>query len=103
MRRNLALCGLIGAATFTPATEPPPKAIYGVYAASGKAAGRDSIRVTPKSGGKAGLALKLYYANGHTCQMEKEGEWQGNHLLIAAEGLRENEPCVLQVFCPQRR
>ena len=42
--------------------------------------------------GKAAFNLKLYYANGHTCALNKEGKWRDDHLLIAADGLTENEP-----------
>ena len=88
------LCGLIVSALWS-AAESAPKMIYGVYAPR---SGEDFIRITPRDNGKAGLALKLYYANGHTCQLDKEGEWRGDHLLVVADGLNENEPCKLEVF-----
>ena|SRR2546421_5060414 len=96
---------LIAAACwFTLAGEAPvpPKTIFGLYGPPGKA-GRDTIRVTPAARGKAALALKLYYANGHTCALNKEGEWRDDRLLIVADGLTENEPCRLEASFSQGR
>src|SRR2546425_12410607 len=89
------LSGLITAACwFLVAGQPPapPKTIFGLYGKTG----RDSIRVTPAAQGKVALRLKLYYANGHTCALDKEGEWHGDHLRVLAEGLTENEPCTIE-------
>ena len=85
-----------------PSAEPPPKTIFGVYAPAGKA-GSDNIRITPGADGKVALALKLYYSNGHTCALTKEGEWHGDRLVIVAEGLVENEPCKLEASFPPGR
>jgi hypothetical protein len=104
------LCGLVitacwsPIATQLPAGEAPPESIFGLYAPAGKTGiGSDAIRVTPRPNGKAGLTLKLYYANGHTCELEHEGEWLGDHLLVTAEGLRENEFCKLEAYFPKGR
>ena len=86
------LCGNPGAAQ-------PPKNIFGLYAPAGKSPprpGRDSIRVTSHAQGKVNLAVKLYYANGHTCQLDKEGEWKEDHLLVVADGLNPKEACQLE-------
>jgi len=89
-------------ASQSPAVDAPPKTIFGLYGAAGKA-GRDTIHVTPGAAGKVALALKLYYANGHTCALDKEGEWHGDRLVIVAEGLTENEPCKLEASFPAGR
>jgi hypothetical protein len=86
----------------TPSTDLPPKTIFGVYGASRKTGG-DSIRVTRAAQGKIALALKLYYANGHTCALNKDAEWHGDHLLLATEGISENEPCKLEAAFPSGR
>jgi hypothetical protein len=78
--------------------QEPPKTIFALYKA-----GRDTIRVTPGADGKVALALKLHYANGHTCALDKEGEWQGDHLVVVAEGITENEPCKLEASFPSGR
>lgn len=75
-----------------------PRSIFGVYAPP---AGRDSIRITRGKNGKIGVALKLYYANGHTCQIDKPGEWHGDRVLITAEGLDQNQPCKLEASFPK--
>lgn len=89
-------------ASQAPPQDAPPKTIFGLYGTAGKA-GRDTIRITPGAAGKIALALKLYYANGHTCTMEKEGEWHGDRLVIVAEGLTESEPCKLEAGFPPGR
>jgi len=71
----------------------PPKSIFGLYAT---AAQHDFIRITPANDNKINLTLKLHYANGHTCQLEKEGDWKSDHVLIVTDGLNENEPCKLE-------
>lgn len=78
-----------------------PRVIFGRYGSA--RSGRDAIRIIPKSNGKIGFILHLYYANGHTCQLEKEGEWRDDHIVILAEGLKENEPCRLQAFFSKGR
>ena len=70
-----------------------PRSIFGLYAPP---AGQDSIRITRRRDGKIGVALKLYYANGHTCQLNKAGEWLDDRVLITAEGLDQNQPCKLE-------
>jgi len=69
------------------------QSIFGLYAPP---AGRDSIRVTRRRDGKIGVALKLYYANGHTCQIDKAGEWHGDRVLVIADGIDPNQPCKLE-------
>jgi hypothetical protein len=78
-----------------------PKGIFGIYGQSSP--GHDSIRVTRRPGGKIGLAVKLYYANGHTCQLEAEGEWRAAHLVVMAEGADPNQPCSLNAYFSRGR
>jgi hypothetical protein len=102
---------LIGAAccfpqVSLPPSEPLPKRIFGVYGSPSQnshTGGRDTIRVTPGQNRQVRVAIKLYYANGHTCQLDREGEWHGDHVLIVADGLNENEPCKLEAYFPEGR
>lgn len=93
----LAICG-------TPALAQqshPPKSIFGVYGRSGR--GRDSIRVTSRERDKVNVALKLYFASGHTCQLDQEASWQGDRLLVIADGVNPNQACKLEArFSPRR-
>jgi hypothetical protein len=66
-------------------------------------AGRDSIQVTEKANGKIGVDLKLYYANGHTCRLKKDGEWQEDHVAVVADGLDRNRSCKLNAFFDKDR
>jgi hypothetical protein len=70
------LSGVICTACWFPLTSQP-QVIFGVYGSP--RSGQDAIRVTRKGNGKVGLTLKLYYANGHTCQLNKDGEWHSDH------------------------
>ena len=88
-------------ASQTPSNDVPPKTIFGVYGTSGKTG--DTVRVSRAAQGKIALALKLYYANGHTCALNKDGEWHGDHLLLVTEGISENEPCKLEAAFPPGR
>ena len=73
-----------------------PKSVFGVYGQP--TAGHDSIEVTEKADGRIGVNLKLYYSNGHTCQLNKDGKWSQDHVAIVAEGLDANRPCRLNLF-----
>jgi hypothetical protein len=77
-------------------TARPIKSIFGIYGQP--TAGHNSIRVTEGDEGRIGVKLKLYYSNGHTCQMDKFGEWREDHVAIVAEGLDANQPCKLNLF-----
>jgi len=72
------------------------KSIFGAYGQP--TPGRDSIRITEESNGRIGVNLKLYYANGHTCQLDTDGRWSQDHIAVAAGGLDENRPCKLNLF-----
>ncbi len=74
----------------------PVNSIFGVYGQP--APGHDSIRVTKEAGDRIGVNLKLYYANGHTCRLNKEGKWSQDHVAIVTEGLDANRPCRLNLF-----
>jgi hypothetical protein len=77
-----------------PAT--PPRAIAGVYGQ--REAGSDWVRIARQRDGTFRVALKLYYANGHTCQLNHNGEWKDDHLAVVADGLNPEEPCRLNFF-----
>jgi len=88
------MCGPPAAVSQTSAK--PPNGIAGVYGQ--QAAGHDWVRIVKKRDARFGVSLKLYYANGHTCQLNQEGEWKDDHLAVVADGLDPNAPCQLQVF-----
>ena len=94
------LCGVIGvlssAAAPKQASTRPLQTIFGIYGRL--APGQDSIGVSEKPGGKIGVALKLYYSMGHTCQLTNDGEWRDDHVAIVADGLDANWPCKLNLF-----
>jgi hypothetical protein len=107
--RRWTLCLLVGCAWCLPlaSLQPPesaPKRIFGLYGPSGKsqnAGGRDLIRVSRGQSGQIGVAIKLYYANGHTCELNKAGKWDTDHVLLTADGLNEIEPCKLEAYFPK--
>ena len=94
------LCGVIGAlsaaAAANQASNRPLQSIFGIYGRL--APGQDSIGVSERPGGKIGVALKLYYSMGHTCQLTGEGEWRDDHVAVVADGLDANRPCKLNLF-----
>jgi hypothetical protein len=104
-----ALGLLIGAACCFPAASPQPSEsaparIFGLYGAGGRsrnAVAGDSIRVTRGRNGRVGVAIKLYYDNGHTCTLNKPGAWDNDHVLVTADGLNQNEPCRLEAYFPK--
>jgi hypothetical protein len=79
----------------------PVKSIFGVYGQPNP--GRDSIRVVEKANDLIGVSLRLYYANGHTCQLNKDGTWSRDHVAIVADGLDPNRPCRLNLFFENHR
>ena len=85
----------------SPASSDPPKIIFGVYGQVKP--GSDSVRVTRKPNGKIGVAIKLYYANGHTCHLNQEGDWQADHVTVQAEGLDQSKPCSLSLYFDKNR
>lgn len=97
-----AVCGVQSSLpVVTQAFTGPAKSVFGVYGEP--APGHDFIRVTKKTNDRVGVSLKLYYANGHTCQMNEEGKWSGDHVAIVAEGLNANQPCRLDLFFEDHR
>jgi hypothetical protein len=98
-------CGVVGALSSLPLVSQglprPSKSVFGVYGQS--LAGHDSIRVTQKANGQIAVNLKLYYSNGHTCRLNKEGKWSGDHVAIVADGLDANRPCRLNLFFENQR
>ena len=87
------------AAGQTPA--PPPPGIFGTYGQT--TPGRDSIRITKKSDGKIGVAIKLYYSSGHTCTLNSDGEWHEDRVIVVAQGLEANRSCILNAFFDKDR
>ncbi len=85
----------------TQAFTGPARSVFGVYGQP--AAGHDFIRVTEKANHRIGVSLKLYYANGHTCQLNEEGQWSEDHVAIVAQGLNANQPCRLDLFFEDHR
>ncbi len=98
------LCvGLVAAGCCTSAADEVPKSIFGVYGPTARGrsrAAQNSIRITPRSASKVNLALKLYYPNGHTCQFNKDGDWEEDRLVFIAEGLEPNRSCKLEASFP---
>jgi hypothetical protein len=82
------LCGLFSLVSWLPisaqAPQTPLKSIFGIYGLSG--AGHDSIQITQKGGSKIGVSVKLYYSNGHTCRLNRDGEWREDHVVVVADG-----------------
>jgi len=104
-RRVGILCSVFGAVSLRPAGSQapsgPPKSIYGIYGQP--KVGHDSIQVTEKANAKIGVALKLYYSNGHTCQLNRDGEWREDHVAVVADGLDTSQPCRLSAFFDKGR
>jgi hypothetical protein len=99
-KRSLCCCAVMCAMCSLPLIiqgfDGPGKGVFGLYGQA--SAGHDFMRVTEKGNGRIGVSLKLYYANGHTCQLNKDGQWSEDHVAIVAEGLDENRPCKLNLF-----
>lgn len=72
------------------------KNIFGVYGEP--TPGHDSVRITKKANDWIGVDVRLYYSNGHTCQLKKDGKWSEDHVAVIAEGLAANRPCKLNLF-----
>ena len=94
-----AIAGALPLATQTHTRAP--RSVFGVYGRT--ADGHDSIRITQKSNGKIGVAIKLYYALGHTCQLNKDGEWRKDHVAVVADGLDPDKPCQLNAYFDKNR
>jgi hypothetical protein len=92
---------LISMPAFSQAPARPVNSIFGLY---GKPTpGHDFIHVTEKADEWIGVNLKLYYANGHTCQLNKDGKWSQDHVAIVADGLDVSRPCRLNLFFENHR
>ena len=90
----LGISGLLLATSHSPGGPLP--SIFGVYGQL--TPGRDSVRITRRPNGKIGVAIKLYYASGHTCTLSRDGDWREDHVEMVAEGLDVNQPCKLSAF-----
>ncbi|MGA3028607.1 MAG: hypothetical protein ABSF98_28005 [Bryobacteraceae bacterium] len=87
----------------------PPPAIFGTWvgpntncsSASGHPCpdtAPDAIRVTRQKGNKVGIAVKLHFENGQTCQLDKTGEWLHDHVVVRAGGINPGEQCELKAM-----
>lgn len=92
---------LISIPAVTQAPARPVNSIFGLYGQTTR--GHDSIHVTEKADDRIGVSLKFYFANGHTCQLNKDGKWSQDHVAIVAEGLDANRPCRLNLFFENHR
>src|SRR5215472_7023428 len=75
--RLAILSAVVGLGPSQTAPQKPaqtPQSIFGTYGQT--SAVRDSIRITEKPDGKIGVAIRLYFSGGHTCQLNKDGEWR---------------------------
>jgi hypothetical protein len=84
-------CGFAGWAVLSAAA---PASIFGTYSKPGTP---DSIELKSAAAGKVGVAIRLVYAAGQSCQLEETGVWTDHKLIVKAGGLTENEPCVLEL------
>jgi hypothetical protein len=84
-------CGLVGLAVLSAAA---PASIFGTYSKPGAP---DSIELKSAAAGKVGVAIRLVYAAGQSCQLEKMGVWKDHKVIVKAGGLTEDEPCVLEL------
>ncbi len=93
-------CGVLCAMASLPAVSQgparPSRSVFGVYGQP--SAGHDSIQVSEKANHRIAVKLKLYYSNGHTCQLNHDGKWSEDHVAIVAEGLDVARPCRLNLF-----
>jgi hypothetical protein len=90
------VCALSSAPLVGQVSSRPLPGIFGVYGRL--TAGHDSIQVRERADGKISVALKLYYAVGHTCQLKGDGEWRGDHVTLVAPGLDATRQCKLSLF-----
>jgi hypothetical protein len=84
-------CGFGGVAVLLAAA---PAGIFGTYSKPGAP---DSIELKSSAAGKVGVAIRLVYAAGQSCQLEEMGVWKDHKVIVKAGGLTEDEPCVLEL------
>jgi hypothetical protein len=93
-------CAVISAVSSLPLVTQgftgPVKSVFGIYGQP--TPGHDFVRITEKANDRIGVSLKLYYSNGHTCQLNHDGRWSEDHVSIVTEGLDANQPCRLDLF-----
>ena len=90
-RRWLCVGGFAGWAVLSAAA---PASIFGTYSKPGTP---DSIELKSAAAGKVDVAIRLVYAAGQSCQLEQTGIWTDHKLIVKADGLTEDEPCVLEL------
>jgi hypothetical protein len=102
--RLAILSAVVGLGPGQTAPQGPPQAPQSIFGTYGQtSAGRDSIQITEKPNGKIGVNIRLYFSSGHTCQLNKDGEWREDHLSVIAEGLDASRPCRLNGFFDKGR
>lgn len=77
------------------------RSVFGVY--GNPAAGHDSVRIAEAANHRIAVKIKLYYSNGHTCQLSADGPWIADHVGIVAQGLDADHPCRLNLFFENHR
>jgi hypothetical protein len=87
--------------SLSPAFTEPLKSIFGLYGEP--KAGHDSVRIAEAANRRIAVNIKLYYSNGHTCQLSTDGQWVGDRVAVAAEGLDADHPCRLNLFFENHR
>jgi hypothetical protein len=85
------VCGFAGWAALSAAA---PASIFGTYSKPGTP---DYIQLKPAAAGKVEVALRLVYAAGQSCQLKETGVWTDHKVIVKADGLDENEPCLLEL------
>jgi hypothetical protein len=63
----------------------------------------DYVRVTRGNSGRIRVGLRLHFSHGQTCSLNREGDWRGDHVSIAAEGIEPSRPCELKLSFPGGR
>ena len=96
MRRGGWLCGslICGLAGWAVLYAAAPVNIFGTYAKPGAP---DSIELKSAGAGKIGVAIRLVYAAGQSCQLEETGVWMDRKVVVKTGGLTDDQPCVLEL------
>jgi len=96
MRCGVWLCGSLvcGFAGWAVLSAAAPAGIFGTYSKPGAP---DRIELKSAAAGTVGVAIRLVYPAGQSCQLEKTGVWTGHKVIVKAGGIDENQPCVLEL------
>jgi len=91
---------------------PPPAAIYGRYSGAGDCppydpkaencfdtSSTDRIDIKPSKDADARVNIRMIFDVGHTCNLDEDMFWSGDHLLFAKEHIdHPGEPYLLQLW-----